>query len=291
MTAAQAEPARMRTVRTVIRAMPASDGAGVRLNRSLGSPSLPLLDPFLLLDEMKSDSAGDYVAGFPNHPHRGFETVTIMIEGRMQHKDSAGNTGALEPGSVQWMTAGRGIIHSEMPQQVGGLLWGFQMWVNLPKAEKMRPPRYQDIPSARIPSVPSTGGIVRVLAGESHGVKGPVEGIVTDPLLLDVQLKPGSEFLQPIEAGHNAFAYVFDGEADFGVSEGAAGKRVHTQHLAVFHDGDAVRVRAGDSPVRFLLAAARPIGEPVARYGPFVMTTRDELVQAFRDYETGRLVS
>jgi quercetin 2,3-dioxygenase len=272
--------------------MPASDGAGVRLHRSLGSPSLPLLDPFLLLDEMRSDEAGDYVAGFPDHPHRGFETVTYMLAGRMRHEDHAGNAGDLGPGSLQWMTAGRGIIHSEMPQQEDGLLWGFQMWVNLPRDQKMRAPRYQDIPAGRVPEVRlESGGVVRVLAGTAHGHTGPVEGIVTAPLLLDVRLPAGSSLTEPVPRGHNAFAYVFDeGPGLFGASDSEPGTAAGVRHAVVFGDGDEIRVHARDAGVRFLLAAARPIGEPVARYGPFVMTTREELVQAFADYESGRLM-
>ncbi len=281
-----------RPVIEVVKAMPASDGAGVRLNRSLGSPGLPILDPFLLLDEMHSDDAGDYIAGFPNHPHRGFETVTYMIAGRMQHKDSVGNTGDLGPGSIQWMTAGRGIIHSEMPQQQDGLLWGFQMWVNLPAKDKMVAPRYQDIAPADVPeaAVPS-GGVVRVLAGESLGVRGPVEGITTKPLLLDVTLEAGAELEQPIADDHNAFAYVFEGSGRFGITETSPGTDAAARHAVVFDSGDGVRIEANGGKVRFLLAAARPLGEPVARYGPFVMNTKEEIARAFRDYESGKLVN
>ena len=306
MTAPAESPAwSFRPVARIVRALPAADGAGVRLHRSLGSPAMPMLDPFLLLDEMKSEDSSDYVAGFPNHPHRGFETVTYMIAGRMQHKDSVGNTGNLSAGSIQWMTAGRGIVHSEMPQQVDGLLWGFQMWVNLPRKDKMRAPRYQDIAAEAVPEVElPRGGLVRVLAGASHGVAGAVEGIVTQPLLLDVHLGPGSELVQPVPARHNAFAYVFDGAGHFDEAAGQpaqraatanlAGDRAHkpveARHLVVFGEGDAVRARAEASSVRFLLAAAQPIKEPVARYGPFVMSTREELIEAFNDFETGRLV-
>ncbi len=280
-----------RPVAEVAAAVPASDGAGVRLYRSLGGPNLPLLDPFLLLDEMHSDDADDYIAGFPDHPHRGFETVTIMIQGRMRHEDSVGNVGDLGPGSVQWMTAGKGIVHSEMPQQEAGLLWGFQMWVNLPAAKKMMPPRYQDIAAHRVPevTVAEGAGCVRVLAGSVLDAHGPVEGIATDPLLLDVRLDAGAQVELPVEPSHQVFAYVFEGEGEFGDLSNGGATSGGARQAVVFGEGDGVCVRGGDSGVRFLLAAARPLGEPIARYGPFVMNTREELLQAFRDYESGRL--
>ena len=268
-----------------------SDGAGVRLRRSLGGSQLNQRDPCLLLDEFKSDDSNDYIAGFPDHPHRGFETVTYMLAGVMQHKDSRGNEGELTGGAVQWMTAGRGIIHSEMPRQTDGLMWGFQLWVNLPASEKMREPRYQDIAADDVPEVVTgDGGRLRVVAGEAGGAKGPVTGIVTRPLYVDVALAEGGRLSQPVPVGHNAFVYVFEGEVELG-GDGDSGRHlVSSGHLAVLEDGDEVQARpAGGGPARFLLVAAKPIGEPVARYGPFVMNTREEIAQAVEDFKEGRL--
>ena len=278
-----------RSVARVVVGQQTSDGAGVRLKRVIGTSALDHLDPFLLLDEFKSDRPDDYLAGFPDHTHRGFETVTYMIAGSMRHQDHTGNQGELVAGSVQWMTAGRGIVHSEMPRQKDGLLWGFQLWVNLPAKDKMGPPRYQDIPPARIPEVsPATGVKVRVIAGDSGGVRGPVEGIVTSPLYLDVAMAPGTRFEHPVPAGHNAFAYVFAGEAEF---EGTDGRRsVAAGTLAVLGDGDSVALVTARTPARFILLAARPLREPIARYGPFVMNTREEILQAVEDYRAGRLL-
>ena len=280
----------VRRVGRVIAGQETSDGAGVRLRRSLGGPQLAQLDPFLLLDEFKSDDRNDYIAGFPDHPHRGFETVTYMLAGVMQHKDSRGNEGELTGGGVQWMTAGRGIIHSEMPRQTDGLMWGFQLWVNLPGSEKMRAPRYQDIPAADVPEVATgDGGRLRVVAGEAGGAIGAVTGIVTEPLYLDVALEEGGRLSQPIPAGHNAFVYVFEGEVELGGPADSDRHSVPSRHLAVLEDGDEVQARSAGGPARFLLVAAKPIGEPVARYGPFVMNTRDEIAQAVQDFNEGRL--
>jgi len=280
----------VRQVTSVVRGQETSDGAGVRLRRSLGGPDLDSLDPFLLLDEFKSDQSDDYIAGFPDHPHRGFETVTYMLAGAMLHRDSRGNEGELTGGSVQWMTAGRGIVHSEMPRQTDGLMWGFQLWVNLPASDKMREPRYQDISPNEVPEVQAAEGVrVRVVAGEASGATGPVAGIVTEPLYLDVALEEGGAFTQPVATGHNAFAYVFDGVAELGRDGSSAGERVAAGHLAVLGDGATVEAHASGGPTRFLLVAARPIGEPVARYGPFVMNTREEIQQAVRDFKEGRL--
>src|SRR6266540_1540249 len=223
-----------RSVLKVFTGQPTSDGAGVRLTRIIGTPALEQLDPFLLLDEFKSDKPGDYLAGFPDHPHRGFETVTYMLAGAMHHQDHVGNQGELVPGSVQWMTAGRGIIHSEMPRQQGGLMWGFQLWVNLPAREKMTAPRYQDIPPEKIPEVALGDGVqVRVIAGEAGGVRGPVEGIATHPLYLDVRLSPRASLSHEIPAGHTAFAYVYEGRVRF-----ARGRDVTAGQLAVLSDGE-----------------------------------------------------
>ena len=267
----------------VVEGRETSDGAGVKLKRSLGTPSLDYLDPFLLLDEFKSDDSADYIAGFPDHPHRGFETVTYMLAGAMEHKDHTGHTGALTAGSVQWMTAGRGIIHSEMPKQKDGLMWGFQLWVNLPAQDKMCDPRYQDIPPNEIPALTLEDGTeVRVIAGKSGGVSGPVVGIATAPLYLDVKVPPQSRFEQSVPSEHSAFVYAFEGAGKLG-SE----KELRAGHLAVCEDGDAIAVETEESAVRFLLLAAAPLAEPVARFGPFVMNTQEELIQAVRDFQTG----
>lgn len=277
-----------RSVTRIIPAQPTSDGAGVKLARSLGTPALDYLDPFLLLDEFKSDAGTDYIAGFPDHPHRGFETVTYMLAGAMQHRDHKGNEGNLRPGSIQWMTASRGIIHSEMPQQQDGLMWGFQLWVNLPAAQKMTAPRYQDIPPEDVPEVVLENGVkMRVLVGENHGVRGAVQGIVTDPLYLDVQVPAQRSCSLPVQRGHTAFCYVFDGASAFGAST----QTVAQQQLAVFSDGEVVTVKTAETSVRFLLLAGKPLNEPVARYGPFVMNTREEIVQAFEDFRGGTFLA
>ena len=272
-----------RSITRRIRGIPTSDGAGVKLTRVIGQRALEMLDPFLLLDEFGSDAATDYVAGFPNHPHRGFETVTYMLDGRMRHRDNQGNSGLLESGSVQWMTAGRGIVHSEMPEQDHGLMRGFQLWVNLPAADKMTAPRYQDIAPERIPTVePAPGVRVRVIAGEAFGATGPVSGIPTEPLYLDVALDAGARIEVAVPAGHNAFAYVFEG-AVAKVGEDAL---AHSE-LGVLSAGDNVALTAMDAPARVLLVAGRPLNEPVAKYGPFVMNTPEQIVQAMQDYQTG----
>jgi quercetin 2,3-dioxygenase len=264
--------------------MPASDGAGVKLNRVIGQPALPDLDPFLLLDEFGSDDPAAYIGGFPSHPHRGFETVTYMLAGRMRHRDSAGNEGLLGPGSVQWMTAGRGIVHSEMPEQESGLMQGFQLWVNLPAKDKMTAPHYQDIAADRVPSVDLGGGAsVRVLAGEIAGVKGPVDPGATQPIFLDLTLAAGAAASIPLPEGHNAFVYVYEG----GASIGDAGEALARGRIGVLSPGDEVRV-ASDNGARLILVAGKPLGEPVAKYGPFVMNTEAELIQAFDDYRAGR---
>jgi redox-sensitive bicupin YhaK (pirin superfamily) len=277
-----------RGVAKVVTGQPTSDGAGVRLTRVIGTPALEQLDPFLLLDEFKSDRADDYLAGFPDHPHRGFETVTYMLAGAMEHRDHAGNRGELVPGSVQWMTAGRGIVHSEMPRQRDGLLWGFQLWVNLPARDKMIAPRYQDIAPDAIPEVKLAEGVTaRVIAGAAGGAAGPVTGIATAPLYLDVRMAPGAAVELPLAAGHTAFAYVYEGR----VTLGAGGQDVGAGQLATLTDGESLRaLTAPAAGARFLLLAARPLREPISRYGPFVMNTREEIVQAVDDYRSGRLL-
>ena len=279
------EAMRVRPVARLEAGVPASDGAGVKLHRVIGTQRLPDIDPFLLLDEIRSDSGKDYIAGFPDHPHRGFETVTYVLAGRMRHGDNRGNSGLLTAGSVQWMTAGRGIVHSEMPEQEDGLMWGFQLWVNLPAKDKMIAPRYQDIAPERIPeTVLADGARVRVIAGAFNGVSGPVEGIVTEPLLLDLALPAGSRAVVSLPPGHNAFAYVFEGEAAIG----EPATTVPRGSIAVLGAGDAALLRGGASAARVLLAAARPLGEAVTRYGPFVMNTQAEIRQAVADFQAGR---
>ncbi|HET8552069.1 MAG TPA: pirin family protein [Gammaproteobacteria bacterium] len=277
-----------RGVVKTVRGRPTSDGAGVRLNRVMGTPQLPDLDPFLMLDEFRSDDAGDYIAGFPNHPHRGFETVTYMLAGRMRHGDNQGNSGLLTAGSVQWMTAGRGIVHSEMPEQEDGLMWGFQLWVNLPAKDKMTAPRYQDIGPESIPVVEVADGVrVKVVAGEVNGARGPVSAVATEPVYLDIELQPGAEYVADLAPGHNAFAYVYAGTADIG----SRAERIASRELAVLEQGgDSVYLAAaGNEPARLLLVAGRPLGEPVARYGPFVMNTTEQLHAAVADFQAGRL--
>jgi redox-sensitive bicupin YhaK (pirin superfamily) len=282
----------------VIESIPTSDGAGVKLRRSLGSQRGLHVDPFLMLDEFYSDNPDDYLSGFPAHPHRGFETVTYMLDGHMRHEDHLGNRGDLGPGDVQWMTAARGIIHSEMPQQSEGRMRGFQLWLNLPSQEKMKPAAYRDIPAAQIPLLKlPQGGEVKVIAGalklDEETVHGPVNGIganlSTDPLYLDVHLPAGAAFGAPIAADHSAFLYAYEGSAKIG-APGAAKPLPH-RAAGVLSDGDSVRVEAGSEGVRFLLLAARPLREPVVQYGPFVMNTREEIEQALADYRDGRLAT
>jgi redox-sensitive bicupin YhaK (pirin superfamily) len=270
-------------VTQLVRGQPASDGAGVKLTRVIGTDALPELDPFLLLDEFGSDDPSAYLAGFPNHPHRGFETVTYMLEGRMRHRDNKGNEGVLEPGSVQWMTAGRGIIHSEMPEQTHGRMRGFQLWVNLPAAQKMSPPRYQELDADRFTTAqPAAGVRATIVAGTLGGVSGPVTGIAIDPLYADLRLEPRAAYEVSIPSGHTAVIYAFDGAAT------VADATLPRGTLAVLGDGTLVRVAAGDAGAALLLIAGRPIGEPIARYGPFVMNTREEIAEAFADFQAGR---
>ena len=270
-----------------VRGMPTSDGAGVRLTRVIGTPQLDALDPFLMLDEFGTERAEDYIAGFPDHPHRGFETVTYMLDGRMRHRDNHGNEGLLVPGSVQWMTAGRGLVHSEMPEQQEGRKRGFQLWVNLPARDKMGEPRYQEFAPDRIPRVaPAAGVEVKVIAGEVAGTRGPIAQPATDPLYLDVTLAPGAAWEHLLPEGHNAFAYVFEGAATVG--EGDEARALETNTLGVLGGGARFVVRAGSAGARLILVAGRPLREPVARHGPFVMNTREELMQAFVDFQQGR---
>lgn len=276
-----------RAVRRIVRGQAVSDGAGVKLNRIIGQRDFDMLDPFLMLDEFRSDRAGDYLAGFPDHPHRGFETVTYMLAGRMRHADNQGNQGLLGPGSVQWMTAGRGIVHSEMPEQEDGLMWGFQLWVNLPARDKMTAPRYQDIAAESIPCVEPAAGIsLRVIAGRFGDVHGPVNGIATDPLYLDLSLAAGTAIDIPLAADHNAFAYVYEGSVMIGPS--SQSHDVARGELAVLDRGEHVQVSAGRAGGRLILVAGKPLAEPVAKHGPFVMNTPEQIVEAIRDFQSGR---
>jgi quercetin 2,3-dioxygenase len=281
----------VRTLQSIIESIPASDGAGVKLRRSLGSRQHLRVDPFLMLDEFFSDDPNDYLAGFPAHPHRGFETVTYMLDGHMQHQDHLGNRGDLSPGSVQWMTAGRGIIHSEMPQQSEGRMRGFQLWINLPGKEKMKPASYRDIPPEQIPEVALPNGVrVKVIAGafEAEGVRtlGPVQGVTTDPVYFDVALPANAELSLPLAPDYNAFVYPYEGDLKVGPNEKSAPLR--TRDAGVLSRGDRFHAAAGDAGARFLLLAAKPIGEPIVQYGPFVMNTREEIEQALQDFQSGR---
>lgn len=263
--------------------MAASDGAGVKLSRIIGQPALPDLDPFLMLDAFGSDDPTAYIAGFPSHPHRGFETVTYMLAGRMRHKDNKGHEGLLTPGAVQWMTAGRGIVHSEMPEQDHGLMKGFQLWVNLPARDKMAAPRYQDIPPAQIPVVGLAPGVTaKVIAGELLGVRGPVDPPATEPVFLDLDLAGASEAELALPVAHNAFAYVYDGALRIGPD------RLATGMIGVLSLGDHLHLSAEETGAKLIVVAGKPLREPVAKYGPFVMNTEAELHQAVLDFRAGR---
>jgi len=275
-----------RRVERLVAGQATSDGAGVKLTRVLTQDLQRRLDPFLMLDAFGSDQPGDYIAGFPDHPHRGFETITYMIAGRMRHRDSAGNEGLLDDGGVQWMTAGRGVIHSEMPEQEDGVMEGFQLWLNLAGVDKMQPPGYRDIPSAQIPEQRSDGVTVRVIAGSSQGVDGAVQRPRTEPVYLDLHLAPGARFEQPLPASHNAFVYVYRGALSVGETA------VPAQRMAILASdagSDGVSLRAGTAPTRALLIAGAPLREPIAQHGPFVMNTQEQLIQAVQDFQAGRL--
>ena len=273
-----------RTVEQLVVGHATSDGAGVKLTRVLTQSLQHRLDPFLMLDAFGSDAPDDYIAGFPDHPHRGFETVTYMIAGRMRHRDNTGHEGLLESGGMQWMTAGRGVIHSEIPQQREGRMEGFQLWLNLPGKDKMCAPWYRDFAAADLPGFITDSGIgVTVIAGESHGIIGAVTRQVTEPLYLDLSLPAGTRFTQRLAADHNAFVYVYRGEIAI------AGQSVPSQRMAILNNGsDGVLIEAHDE-ARALLIAGRPLGEPIAQYGPFVMNTEQEIYQALKDYREGRL--
>ena len=271
------------SLKKIVRATLERGGAGVNIRCALGRTELPQLDPFLRLAHFGSDSQEGYVGGFPDHPHRGFETLTYMVHGRMAHSDNKGNAGLLDAGGAQRMTAGRGIVHSEMPVQDSGRVWGFQLWLNLPAKDKMCAPRYRDVPSRDIPVVrTASGASVRVVCGAFGPAAGPLSGGTTEPVFLDIALPAGSELTIPLRAGDNAFAYVFEGGVELG------DRAVQADHLAVLHDGGDLTARAGAAPARFLFLSARPLGEPVVHYGPFVMNTVEEIRQAITDFQQGR---
>jgi len=277
-----------RAVERLVVGQPTSDGAGVKLTRVLTQPLQRRLDPFLMLDAFGSDKADDYIAGFPDHPHRGFETISYMLEGRMRHRDSAGHEGMISTGGVQWMTAGRGVIHSELPEQEEGRMEGFQLWLNLAAKDKMREPWYRDIPSAEVPEFEQEGVKVRVIAGESHGVQGAVQREHTEPVYLDIHLAPGARFEQALPDTHNVFVYVYRGALTFDT-----GCTVPAQRMALFANtpgSDGVALKAGEEGAKLILVAGKPLNEPIAQYGPFVMNTQAELMQAVRDFQTGQLV-
>lgn len=276
-----------REVERLVAGQPTSDGAGVKLNRVLTHNLQRRLDPFLMLDAFGTDNPDDYIAGFPDHPHRGFETITYMLNGRMRHRDSAGHEGLISDGGVQWMTAGRGVIHSETPEQNEGRMAGFQLWLNLRGQDKLCEPWYRDITAPEVPEFELEGVTVRVIAGASHGVAGAVQREHTEPLYLDVHLPAGARFEQALPAGHNVFAYVYEGALTF-----ESGCTVPAGRMAIFANtpgSDGVRLTAGEQPTRALLIAGRPLNENIAQYGPFVMNHESELIQAVRDFQAGRL--
>jgi len=271
-----------RTIVRKMKGMPTEDGAGVKLTRLVGSPQLPDVDPFLMLDTFRSDNPKDYVAGFPEHPHRGFETVSYMIQGSIAHRDNHGGQGLVTDGGVQWMTAGRGVAHSEMPAQTGGRMFGFQLWINLPAAEKMRAPWYADIPTASIPEFLAGAASVKLIAGEWNGHAGPAPDRTTKPFIADIRLAANSGADIPVPEGHAGFVYVFEGALQI------EGERVQTGEVGVLSGDGTLSVSAAAARARFLVVAGKPIREPVAKYGPFVMNTQDELRQAIYDYQSGR---
>ena len=284
----QESASQSREVQRIVEPRTVLEGAGVRLRRSIAGPELDYLDPFLLLDHFGSDNPDDYLAGFPMHPHRGIETVTYMLAGEVRHRDSLGNAGTIGTGDVQWMTAGGGIMHEEMPAAHEGEMAGFQLWVNLPAKLKMTQPRYQEIAAAQIPAVEREGGVkILVIAGAVDGIQGPLTEIAADPTYMDVTIRPRGSFSQPVPRGHAAFAYVFEGQGRFG----STGETISHPKLVVFGDGDHVEVRADGQSVRFLLVSGKPLNEPIARYGPFVMNTVQEIQQALQDLRDGTFVT
>lgn len=274
-----------RRIQRVLRSKPTMEGAGVRLKRAFGFHELSFLDPFLLLDDFGSENPDDYLAGFPWHPHRGIETITYMLHGEVKHEDSLGNGGVIHDGDAQWMTAGSGIIHQEMPQKSNGLMRGFQLWANLPASQKMMDPRYRDIKRSQIPEITFNCDVkVKIICGEIKNTKGPVQDIVTDPQYLDVAISPNSEFNHSVNSDHKVFAYIIEGEAHF---DQVQSNRIAKESLVIFEDGDGVSITTDDPPVRFLLISGKPIAEPIAWYGPIAMNNEAELRLAFEEYRNG----
>ena len=273
-----------RNTHLIIQTREVTEGAGVTVHRSIGTPALRNLDPFLMLDHFGSDQPDEYIAGFPDHPHRGFNTFTYMLDGHMLHQDSMGNRGDLRSGGAQWMKAGSGVIHSEMPQQSAGLMRGFQLWINLPAKDKMSSPAYQEYSPEALPVHESTIGTVKVLLGEYQGVKGPIQDPITHVEYYDVALHAGQTFTHAIASGLTSFTYIYEGTASIG------DENIPTHSLVVLGEGDTVSISAGDSDARFILVAGQPIGEPIVQYGPFVMNTQDEINRALQDYRAGKLV-
>lgn len=272
-----------RRVNKILESRPTLEGAGVRLKRAFGHPEVPQLDPFLLLDDFRSNNPSDYLAGFPWHPHRGIETVTYIIEGVVEHGDSMGNTGKIHSGDIQWMTAGSGIIHQEMPKQIDGTMQGFQLWVNLPSAKKMIQPRYRDVTERMIPEVKVSKGVrVKVIAGTLDGLEGPTKDLIVDSEYLDVKMDPRTEFVHSTKKGYKVFAYIFEGKGFF-----TPGKETGMQNVILFEDGEKVKIRSGEDGMRFLLISGKPIGEPVSWHGPIVMNRQSELIQAYQEMEEG----
>lgn len=298
--------AQMRKIRKLLKSKPTIEGAGVHLNRVFGFTHVPMFDPFLLLDDFRSDNPENYIKGFPWHPHRGIETITYVIQGDVEHGDSMGNQGVISAGDIQWMTAGSGIIHQEMPQgDSNGRMYGFQLWANLPRSHKMMDPRYRDVKSGQVPELLlENGARVRIICGQVGDKQGPVRDIITDPEYLDVTLPPGSEFIHPTKRGHTVFAYVIDGKGCFcnekkpfsyeiegtNYFDMQANPFISNRSLVLFGDGDQLMVSTEGDLARFLLISGRPIGEPVAWYGPIVMNTQDELRIAFEEYNNGEFI-
>ena len=282
-------PKNIRKVVNIINGIPTTDGAGVELVRVIGQSALMELDPFLLLDAFRSDNPDDYIGGFPAHPHRGFETVTYLLNGRMRHKDNTGNEGIIAAGSVQWMTAGKGIIHSEMPEQENGLLEGFQLWINLPKSHKMTSPQYQEYDNDSIPTEDRNNASIKVISSKtSHGTQGPVQQPLTAPLYFDIQLEANTTLTETLPHEHNAFVYVIKGEVTL-LDEKNEIVSIKRDQLAILTKGESLTLTANDQSTQFLLIAGKPLNEPIARGGPFIMNTQDEIQQAFSDYQNGLL--
>ncbi len=281
--------ASIRRIRKILKSQPTIEGAGVHLKRAFGYQQVPELDPFLLLDDFHSNNPDKYIKGFPWHPHRGIETITYVLYGKVEHGDSMGNKGTISSGDIQWMTAGSGIIHQEMPKgQEDGLMWGFQLWANLPASHKMMDPRYRDIKSHQVPEINLDGGVnVKIICGQVHGVRGPVQDIVIDPEYLDIRVPSGSRFIHAVRRGHKAFAYVIEGEGYFDQDRD---ERVGPESLVIFEDGDEVAISTDEKSVRALFVSGKPIGEPVAWHGPIVMNSQEELRIAFEEYENGTFI-